>query len=92
MKNEQDESKKLLLGLLIGGVVGVGALYCLKATQARPTPVLKRIGKTISEVGEMIEHSNSSLEEKLPKVSDVVERLSSWVDIGLALWKNIKKE
>jgi hypothetical protein len=97
MKNEQE---KLLLGLIISGVVGIGALYCLKAAQNRPTPVLKKIGKTISEVGEMLEQSNLSkkpgllenIEERLPNPADVVSRLSNWVDIGLALWKTIKKE
>lgn len=99
MKNEHDESKKLLLGLLIGGVVGAGALYCIQAAHNHKTPVLKKIGKTISEVGDMIENCDFSsgadaietIEKKLPGGSDVVNSLSDWVDTGMTLWKKFKK-
>ena len=99
MKNENHESKKILLGLLIGGIVGGGALYALRASQNRKTPVMKKIGRTISEVGEMLENFNldsgeemlESVQNKLPKGADVVSSLTDWVGTGLTLWNKFKK-
>ncbi len=99
MKNEHNESTKLIVGLLIGGIVGSGAIYCIHAAQNRKTPVLKKIGKTIVDVGEMLENcdlgSNTnimeSIEEKMPKGKEMVDRIVDWVDTGLTLWKKFKK-
>ena len=99
MKNEHDESSKLIVGLLIGGVVGAGALYCVHAAQNRKTPVLKKIGKTIVDVGEMLENCDlskgadafESLEKQIPKGTEVVSNLVDWLNTGLTLWKKFKK-
>jgi len=99
MKNEYDESKKLILGLLIGGVVGAGALYCIHAAKNHKTPVLKKIGKTIANVGEMLENCDlsssadvmESIEKKIPSGADIVDSLTDWVDTGMSLWKKFKK-
>jgi hypothetical protein len=99
MKNEHDESSKWILGLLIGGVVGAGALYCVHAAQNRKTPVLKKIGKTIVDVGEMLESCDlnsgtdvlEGIEKKLPKGAEIVNNITDWVDTGLTLWKKFKK-
>jgi hypothetical protein len=99
MEKEHDESNKLILGLLIGGVVGAGALYCIHAAQSRKMPVLKKIGKTIADVGEMLENCDmssganmlESIEEKLPKGTEIVDNITDWVDTGLTLWKKFKK-
>jgi hypothetical protein len=99
MKNEHDESSKLMVGLLIGGVLGAGALYCAYAAQHRKTPILKKIGKTITDVGEMIENCDlssgsdvlESIEKKIPKGAEIVNNITDWVDTGLTLWKKFKK-
>lgn len=97
MKNENNESKKLLWGLLIGGAVGAGVLYYLQSSQNRETPVLKKIGKTVSELGEMLENSSSAtdvidhIEEKLPSKAEVFNSLADWVDSGLSIWKKFNK-
>lgn len=99
MENEHDESKKMMMGLVIGGVVGASALYFIQAAQNRRTPVLKKIGKTISEVGQLLENCNfdtpahmmETLENKIPSGGDVVNSLTDWVDTGLTLWKKFKK-
>jgi hypothetical protein len=96
MKNEHDEAKKWMVGLLIGGVVGAGALYCIRAVQNRQTPVLKKVGKTISNLGEIIENFDAgdvaeSIEKKMPSGADVISSLSDWVDSGMQLWKKFKK-
>ena len=101
MKNENNnESKKMVLGLVIVGLVGAGVVYCMHNAKSRKTPVLQKIGKTISEVGEMLEHSNlssaasdtlESLERKLPDKGEVISNLADWVSTGLTLWKHFKK-
>ncbi len=99
MKNGNNESTKLVLSLLIGGIVGGGALYCIHAARNRKTPVLKKIGKTIVDVGEMLENCDlgrntnimESIEEKIPKGKEVVDHIVDWVDTGLTLWKKFKK-
>jgi len=99
MENKNETSKKLILGLIVGGIVGAGALYCIQAGRNRKTPVLKKIGKTISGVGEMLENCNldtasdvvEKLEDKLPRGTDIINGLSDWVDTGLSLWKKFTK-
>jgi hypothetical protein len=85
--------------LIIGGIVGAGALYCIQATQNRKTPVLKKIGRTISDVGEMLESCDfdsgadvmECIEDKIPKGKDILNNLTDWVDTGMTLWKKFKK-
>ena len=99
MTNENTDSKKVILGLLIGGVVGAGILYTIHAARNQKTPVMKKIGKTISEVGEMLENCSlsdgsdviSSIEKKIPNGMDVVNHVVDWLSNGLALWKTFKK-
>jgi gas vesicle protein len=98
MENKNDLSKKLILGLIIGGIVGAGALYCIQAGKNRKTPVLKKLGKTISGVGEMLENCNlenasdviENIESKMPEGIDIINSLSDWVDSGMTLWKKFK--
>lgn len=42
MQKEDNKSKKLVLGLLIGGVAGAGVLYCIHAAQNRKMPILQK--------------------------------------------------
>lgn len=100
MANEHVDSKNVVLGLLIGGALGAGALYCLHVAQNQKKPVLKKIGKTIADVGEMIENCSvcsvsdavESLEKKIPKGAELVNNLADWVDLGTTLWKKLRKE
>jgi hypothetical protein len=99
MENKNDSSKALIAGLIIGGIIGVGALYCIQAGRNRKTPVMSKIGKTLSDVGEMLGNCNIEnvtnavhrVEEKLPSGADVVNNVTDWIDAGLKLWKHFKK-
>jgi len=98
MEKEFDDSKKVVLGILIGGLVGAGALYWAHGMQNRKTPVLKKIGKTISDVGEMLENCDISssnmmdtVDKKMPSGSDVISSLTDWVNCGMTLWKKFKR-
>ena len=97
MENTND--KKLLLGLIIGGLIGAGALYCIQARRSQKTPVLKKIGKTISDIGGMIENCNldsasdviESIEDKLPSSATIVDSATEWLTTGMKLWNKLKK-
>jgi hypothetical protein len=99
MNNEHRDSGKWVLGFLIAGVVGAGALYYLQAAESRKKPVLKKIGKTISNVGEILENYADQgnhtvmqqIEEKIPAGVDLMSTLSDWVDTAVTLWKQLKK-
>ena len=99
MTNNNTESKKVILGVLVGGVVGAGILCAVQAARHHKTPVIKKIGKTISEVGEMLENCNlnsssdviSSIEKKIPQGIDVFNNAVDWISNGLTLWKKLKK-
>ncbi len=99
MQKEHNESTKLFLGLLIGGIAGAGLLYCLHAAQNRKTPILQKIGKTVSNVGEMLENCDiscdsdifKSIEKNMPKGGTVIQNIIDWADAGLTLWKQFKK-
>ena len=99
MENKNDSSKALIAGLLIGGVIGAGALYCIQAGRNRQTPVMKKIGKTLSDVGEMLgncdlDHAKAAfhqVEEKMPSGADIVSNMTDWISTGMKIWKNFKK-
>lgn len=95
MENKNDLSKKLILGLIIGGIVGAGLLY-LNRSAHKKTPVLKKIGKTVSQVGEMLENCDldstmHAIEDKAPEVTDMISTVTDWVNTAMSLWKTIKK-
>lgn len=98
MQKEDNKSKKLVLGLLIGGVAGAGVLYCIHAAQNRKMPILQKIGKTVSHVGDMLEKCDissgsnvlESLEKNIPNGQTVIHSIIDWIDAGLALWKQFK--
>ena len=93
------ESHKVIVGLAIGTAIGVSALYCLKMARNRPTPVLHKIGKTIAEVGEMLENTNfgscsdvaHKFESNAPKAADLLSNFMDWASTGMNLWKKFNK-
>ncbi len=99
MRNEQMDSKKVILGLIIGGVIGAGALYCMKANRGHQPPLLKKLSKTLTNVGEMLENYNLEdscdvvhrIEDKLPTNTHIVSNVLDWVNTGMHLWKKFNK-
>jgi gas vesicle protein len=99
MENKNDSSKALITGLIIGGIVGAGALYCIQASRNRQTPVMKKIGKTLSDVGEMLgncdlDHAKDALhpvEDKMASGADIVSNMTDWISTGMKLWNKFKK-
>jgi hypothetical protein len=99
MQKEHNESPKLILGMLIGSIVGAGALYCIHAAQNRKTPLLQKIGKPVTDVGEMLENCDmssgsnvlQSIEKNIPNGGAIVDGFVDWVDAGLTVWKKFKR-
>ena len=99
MENKNNEAKKLLLTLLVGGAVGAGIVYCVRSAHDYNVPVMKKIGQTISEIGDAVSSCRlnkaqdvvKNIEEKAPSALDVVSNLTDWIDTGLTLWKKFKK-
>lgn len=98
MKNQQDDTKKIVGGLLVG-VLGAGALYYWYVKCHQKTPIMKKIGRSISEVGEMIEncsldsvsHLAETVEKKLPDGAEVLNNLSDWISTARSIWKKLSK-
>lgn len=98
MNNQHEETKKILKGLLIGAV-GVGALYCIYAAKHQKSPLMKKVGQTISGIGEMIEncdvsgvtHVADSVENKLSQGTEALSNLSEWISTGISLWEKNRK-
>jgi len=98
MKNQHAETTKILTGLLIS-TVGAGALYYWYVTSHRKIPIMKKIGRTISDVGEMIENCHfdgvtdiaETVEKKLPDGAEVLHNLSEWISTAKSIWKKFNK-
>lgn len=99
MENKQDESKKLLLTLLVGGAIGAGVVYCVQSAKNRHEPLLNKIGKTIAEIEGALETSNfdsaasimKMIGKKVPSSQGFFSNAVDWVNTGLTLWQKIKK-
>ncbi len=94
MKHDNTETKKVILSLLLGGVIGLGIAYSMRSHKP---PVMKKIGRTVSELGDMLQHYDTpsqvmeSIEHKLPNSAAVFNSLSDWINTGFELWKTLKK-
>ncbi len=99
MLDNNDDTKKIVTGLIIGSVVGATIMYAMHASRSKHPPVVQKIGKTLSEVGEMLEQCDFSgcskfaheCEKNLPSERDVMDNILNWVETGMSLWKKFKK-
>lgn len=90
-----DQQAKLATGLILGGIAGAVALY-LMHQQTRQLPLLKRVGKKISDVGQIVENMDfdceditDSFQKRLPNKGDILKNVADWVTTGLKIWKKI---
>jgi hypothetical protein len=91
-----DPDSKIVVGALIGGLVGVGAIAIYLAVRKKDTS-LDHIGKVISNVGEIL--NNNQVEEpapikefgkKLHHHENTVGEVVDWIATGISLWKKFK--
>lgn len=100
MKNI-DKENKLFFGLVLSGLVAaasVAVVYGLQHSHSHKKP-FKKLGKTITEIGEMLEKCDlgaeasiavENVEQKVVK-SDIFNQLTKWLDSGLTVWKQFKR-
>jgi hypothetical protein len=99
MSNENNYSKKLVLGVALGAVIGIGVFCVIKAAQNHKTPILHKIGKVISEVGAELENSKiesfsdvtREIQNALPSKGDLWSGVLNWISSGVSLLQNLKK-
>lgn len=95
MKNT-DLDSKVVTGVLIGGIVGIGALAVFLALRKKETS-LEHIGKMLHNVDEILENhhieepsSVKSLGKKIHAHEDTVSTIVDWVATGISIWKKFK--
>jgi len=98
MQNQENE-RKIVLGLLMGVAVGIAALHLYSSSHSQKPSILHRMGQTMCEVGELLESSQSgscktvlsAAQKNTSKGSDVFNNLLTWFSSGIELWKKIIK-
>lgn len=95
--SNHDKHSHLVVGLVIGGVVGIGALSIFLAAKRCKEAPFSTIGQAILHFGEILQ--NSGLEEPAPirhfekkihKHENSIDEVLSWVATGIHLWKHFK--
>lgn len=88
-----NQQGKLVVGLIFTGIAGAVAFY-LTQQPSRPIPLLNRVGKKISDVGEMIEHMDfdsahivDNIQQRLPSKASILTNAADWLATGLKIWK-----
>jgi len=96
MKKNSDADKKVVIGALIAGIVGIGALSVYLALRKKKTS-LDNIGKVVSNLGEILESHDvdepdvlKHFGKKLHKNEDTVGSIVDWIATGISLWKKFK--
>ena len=101
MKNHpHEDTNKMIAGLLIGTIIGASTVCLLRTCTHRKPPALQRVGRTISDIGQMVSncdlpktasHWMSQAGQHLPQNKNVFSTVSDWIDNGLYLWNILKK-
>jgi len=95
--SKQDKDSKLFVGLVVGGIVGVGALTIFLVTRKGAEP-LNRIGEAVLRIGEILGEHNieepaaiKQMEKKIHSHQSSIENVVDWVATGISIWKKLKK-
>jgi hypothetical protein len=95
MSKEKNEPNGVALGIALGAVLGAGALYLLNATRNPTSPVLQKIGRTISEFGEMIEHCDFNGPDMVRSIekkgADAANSVVDWIDTGFNILRKLSR-
>lgn len=91
---ESEDINNIVLGAIVGGILGGIGLYLLKTKPASP---VCRVGKKITELGEIIEESMmdtrkealEEIEKTIPKNANIINSTLKWIASGIHLWKKI---
>jgi hypothetical protein len=93
---KSDPDSKMVVGILIGGIVGIGALAVFLAKRKKETS-FGSIGKVIRHVEEILENHQvekpapvKAFEKKIHHHDNTVGEVVDWVATGISLWKKFK--
>lgn len=92
--HEISTNTKVGVGLAVGGLVAALALSAIYVARSHRTPIIKKIGHTISEVGEMLENCDCNwggIEDHLPKSSAALSRTVDWISTGIKFLNSFRK-
>ena len=91
-----DPDAKIVVGALIGGIVGIGAIAVFLALRKKESP-LDHLGKVISNVGDILESHHidepapvKNFGKKLHQNENSVGEVVDWIASGINLWKKFK--
>lgn len=99
MSNHEEQTKKIIIGSLIGGIIGIGALsiYCI-SKKCHKKSSLQILGDTVSHVVSMIEnckdsaeHAVKDVEAKIHEKEHLISEVFELANVGFSLWKKISK-
>jgi hypothetical protein len=90
-------NSKIVVKILIGGIVGIGAIAVFLAHRKKETS-LGHIGEVISKVGEILESHHvdepapfKNFGKKVYHHENTVGEVVDWVATGMSLWKKFIK-
>ncbi len=91
-----DSTKKIVLGAVIGGIVGIGAAALYAAT--RSSSSFGSVGKALRHVGDIVEKGRKKgecfaedVEKKINKEEDLIVTVVEIASAGLHLWNKLKR-
>jgi hypothetical protein len=99
MSNEHNNSKKVVIGLVVGALVGAGVLYFINAARPHKIPILQKVGKTITEVGEALTNCEidgfsdvaEEVKKSLPHKGDIMNGILNWISNSVNLLQKLKR-
>src|SRR5579872_273089 len=98
MQNKENDTTKIVVGAIIGGLIGGAALYLLN-NRNNEKPLLNRIVGALSDIGDRFEESKSEdtdeaiddIEKSIPDGENVIANTLTLIATGINLWNNFKK-
>jgi gas vesicle protein len=97
MANLDKDTKTLLTGAVIGGVIGFCASSLLKKGKKEKS-VIESLGKAVVHIGEILNKDTAKIPgvhaigKKIHKHEDAILDIVELISTGISLWEKFKKE
>lgn len=97
MSNLDHDTKNLLLGAVIGGIVAVGAVSIFRICKQQKCTPLQMIGEVVTRACEIVkDHRDSSdflkeIDKKLEKNEGNISTFLELTAVGIELWKKFRR-